>query len=131
MKSPRCQYSEKGHIMKLPHRRRFLHLAAGAAALPAISRSAWAQAYPSKTLHWIVGLPAGGIVDILARIVGQWVSERLGQQFIVENRTGAAGNLATEAVVRAPLMAIRFSCASPNMRLIHLSTSSITILSAI
>jgi tripartite-type tricarboxylate transporter receptor subunit TctC len=88
--------------MKLPHRRQFLHLAAGAAALPAVSRIAWAQAYPTRPVRIIVGLAAGSSPDIVARLIAQWLSERLGQQFVVENRPGAAGNLATEAVVRAP-----------------------------
>jgi tripartite-type tricarboxylate transporter receptor subunit TctC len=87
--------------MKLP-RRRFLHLAAGAAALPALSRFSWAQAYPTRPVRIFVGFPAGLTPDIVARLVGQTLSERLGQQFVVENRPGAAGNLATEAVVRAP-----------------------------
>ena len=87
--------------MKLP-RRTFLHLAAGAAALPAASRVARAQAYPSQPARIIVGFPAGGANDTWARLVAQWLSERLGQQFIVENRVGAGGNLGTEAVVRAP-----------------------------
>jgi len=86
--------------MKLP-RRQFLQLAAGAAALPAVPRLAWAQAYPSKPLHWIAGFPAGGIADILARLIGQGLLERLGQQSVVENRTGASGNIAADAVVRA------------------------------
>jgi len=88
--------------MKLPHRRQFLHLAASAAALPAVSRIARAQAYPSRPVRIVVGFPAGFSPDIVARLVGQSLSERLGQQFVVENRPGAAGNLATEAVVRAP-----------------------------
>src|SRR5215831_9725846 len=88
--------------MKLPHRRQFLHLAAGAAALPAVSRFAWAQAYPTRPVRIIVGFGAGFSPDIVARLVGQRLSERLGQQFVVENRPGAAGNVATEAVVRAP-----------------------------
>ena len=87
--------------MKLP-RRNFLHLAAGAAALPAVPRIAWAQAYPTRPVRIIVGFPAGGGTDIVARLIGQWLSERLGQQFIIENRPGASANLATEAVVRAP-----------------------------
>jgi len=87
--------------MKLP-RRNFLHLAAGAAALPAVSRFARAQAYPTRPVRIIVGFAAGGPADIVARLIGQWLSERLGQQFVVENRTGAATNIATEAVVRAP-----------------------------
>jgi tripartite-type tricarboxylate transporter receptor subunit TctC len=87
--------------MKLP-RRNFLHLAAGAAALPVVSRFAWAQAYPSRPVRIIVGFPPGGPGDIVTRLMGQWLSERLGQPFIVENRAGAAGNIGTEAVVRAP-----------------------------
>ena len=87
--------------MKLPHRRQFLHLVEGAAALPAISRVAWAQVYPSRPVRLIVGFPAGGLTDILARLLGPWLSERLGQQFIVEDQPGAGTNLATDAVVRA------------------------------
>ena len=86
--------------MKLP-RRKFLHLIAGAAALPAISRAARAQAYPSRPVRIIAGFPAGGGADIVARLIGQWLSERLGQQFVIENRPGAGTNIATEAVVRA------------------------------
>jgi tripartite-type tricarboxylate transporter receptor subunit TctC len=89
-------------IMKLPHRRQFLHLAASAAALPAASRIAMAQAYPSRPVRLIVGVPAGGGSDIVARLMGQWLSERLGQPFVIENRPGAGTNIATEAVVRAP-----------------------------
>jgi tripartite-type tricarboxylate transporter receptor subunit TctC len=87
--------------MALP-RRSFLHLAAGAAALPAASRIAWGQAYPSRPVRIIVGFPAGGATDIQARLMGQWLSERLGQQFIIENRAGASGNIGTEAVAKAP-----------------------------
>ena len=87
-------------MMKFP-RRKFLHLAASAAALPAVSRTAWAQTYPSRPVHLIVGFAAGGAMDVNARLMGQWLSERLGQQFVIENRTGAGGNIATEAVVRA------------------------------
>jgi tripartite-type tricarboxylate transporter receptor subunit TctC len=89
-------------MMKLPHRRKFLHLAAGAAVLPAVTHTASAQAYPTRPVRWIVGAPAGGGNDIVTRLMGQWLSERLGQPFIVENRPGASGNIATEAVVRAP-----------------------------
>jgi hypothetical protein len=88
--------------MELPYRRQFLHLGAGAAALPAVSRVAWAQAYPTRPVRIIVGFGAGFSPDIVVRLVGQRLSERFGQQFVVENRPGAAGNLATEAVVRAP-----------------------------
>jgi hypothetical protein len=87
--------------VKLP-RRRFLHLAAGAAALPAVPRLAWAQAYPARPVRWIVGFAPGGGVDIIARLMGQWLSERLGQPFVIENRPGAGTNIATEAVVNAP-----------------------------
>ena len=86
--------------MKLP-RRQFLHLAAGAAALPVISRVARAQAYPSRPVRLIEGFGPGGAADIVARLIGQGLSERLGQPFVIENRTGAATNIATEAVVRA------------------------------
>jgi len=86
--------------MKLP-RRNFLHLAAGAAALPAVSRIAWTQAYPSRPVRLIVPLGPAGATDITARLVGQWLSERLGQQFVIENRPGAGGNIGTEAVVHA------------------------------
>jgi tripartite-type tricarboxylate transporter receptor subunit TctC len=82
-------------------RRHLLHLAAGAAALPAVSSFAWAQDYPSRPVRIIVGFAAGGAPDILARLIGQWLSERLGQQFVVENRTGASSTIATEAVAPA------------------------------
>ena len=88
--------------MKLPHRRRFLHLALGAATLPAASRVAWAQAYPARPVRLIVTSSAGGSPDIIARLIGQWLSERLGQPIIVDNRTGAGGNIGTEIGVRAP-----------------------------
>jgi tripartite-type tricarboxylate transporter receptor subunit TctC len=87
--------------MKLP-RRTFLHLAAGAAVLPMSSRFAWAEAYPSRPVRLIAGFPPGGVVDVFARLIGQWLSDRLGQPIIIENRAGAGGNLATEAVVKAP-----------------------------
>jgi tripartite-type tricarboxylate transporter receptor subunit TctC len=87
--------------MKLP-RRQFLHLAAGSVALPVLSRVASAQAYPTRPVHLVVGYGPGGGTDIAARLIGQWLSERLGQPFLVENRPGAGSNIATEVVVRAP-----------------------------
>ena len=87
--------------MKLP-RRTFLHLAAGAAALPAVSGFARAQAYPTRPVRIIVPYPPGGTPDIVGRMMGEWLSERLGQRFIIENRPGAGGNIGTETAVRAP-----------------------------
>src|SRR5262249_1365055 len=87
--------------MKLP-RRNFLHLAAGAGALPAVSRFAWAQAYPTRPVRIIVPFAPGGVNDLSARLIGQWPPERLGQQFLIENRPGGGGNIGIEAVVRAP-----------------------------
>jgi len=87
--------------MKLPHRRKFLNLAAGAAVLPFAPHVASAQAYPTRPVHIIVGFAAGGPADVVARLIAQWLSERFGQSFVVENRTGAATNIAAEAVVRA------------------------------
>jgi hypothetical protein len=91
--------------MKLP-RRRFLHLAAGAAALPALPRVASALDYPTRPVHIIVGYAPGGTNDISARLMGQWLSERLGRQFVIENRPGAASDLATETVVQ-PVQSVR------------------------
>ena len=88
--------------MKLPHRRQFLRLAAGAAALPAVSRIARAQTYPTRPVRLIVPIAPAGASDITARLMGQWLSERLGQPFIIENRPGGGGNVGTEAAVRAP-----------------------------
>src|SRR6516164_8869912 len=87
--------------MKLP-RRKFLHFAAGATALPALSRIARAQAYPSRPVRIIVTFAPAGSSDIVARLIGQWLSERLGQQFVIDNRPGGGGNIGTEVVVRAP-----------------------------
>src|SRR5262249_29140913 len=93
---------EDGQPPHLLGRRNFLHLAAGAAALPLAPHVARAQAYPSRPVRWIVGYAAGGGNDITARLMGQWLTERLGQQFVIENRPGAGTNIATEMVVRAP-----------------------------
>src|SRR6516164_155375 len=93
---------EDGQPPHLLGRRHFLHLAAGAAALPAVSRVVKAQSYPTRPVRIIVGFAPGGATDIMARLIGQWLSERLGQQFIVENRPGAASNIGTEVVVNAP-----------------------------
>src|ERR1700674_2567696 len=83
------------------HRRKFLHLAASAAALPAVARIARADAYPSHPVRLVVGFAAGSTTDILARLMGQWLSQRLGQQFVIENRPGAGGNIGAETVVKA------------------------------
>jgi tripartite-type tricarboxylate transporter receptor subunit TctC len=87
--------------MRLP-RRQFLRLAAGAAALPALSRVAWAQSYPVRPVRLIAPFPPGGSVDLAARLIGQWLTERLGQQIVIENRPGAAGNVGSEAALRSP-----------------------------
>jgi tripartite-type tricarboxylate transporter receptor subunit TctC len=92
---------EDGQPPHLLGRRKFLHLAAGAAGLSAVSRIAWAQAYPSRPVNLVAGFAPGGGVDTTARLVGQWLTERLGQPFIIENRPGANSNIAAEAVVRA------------------------------
>src|SRR5919109_2340078 len=87
--------------MKFPVRRQFLRLAAGAAALPALSRAARAQPYPSRPVRVVVGFPAGGTNDVHARLIAEWLSRQFAASFLVENRPGATGNIATEAVVRA------------------------------
>jgi tripartite-type tricarboxylate transporter receptor subunit TctC len=87
--------------MKLP-RRTFLHLAAGAFAFLATSRTAWAQTYPTRPVRLVVGFPPGGAADLISRLIGQWLSDRLGQSVFIENRAGAASNIAAEFVVRAP-----------------------------
>src|ERR1700734_2453458 len=84
------------------HRRKFLHVAAGAAAMPVVSRVARADTYPSHPVRLVVGFAAGSTTDILARLMGQWLSQRLGQQFVIENRPGAGGNVGAEGVVKAP-----------------------------
>jgi len=106
-KSARVQHrptprSNERRLVTQHPRRRILSLAAGAAAMPSVSRIAWAQTYPTRPVRIIVGFGPGSPADILARLVGQWLAERLAQPFIVENRPGAGGNLATELVVRAP-----------------------------
>ena len=99
--------------MKLP-RRNFLDLAAGAAALPAFSRIAWAQAYPTRPVHWIVSFAAGGPNDIVARIVGQYLSDHLGQQFIIENRPGAGGNVGMQSVLNSAPDGYTIAFVGPN-----------------
>jgi tripartite-type tricarboxylate transporter receptor subunit TctC len=99
--------------VKLP-RRQFLHLAAGAAALPAVSRIAWAQAYPSRPVRVIVPFAPAGTTDIAARLMGQWLSEHLGQQFVIENRPGASTTIGTEVVVRAPADGYTLLLATPS-----------------
>jgi tripartite-type tricarboxylate transporter receptor subunit TctC len=88
--------------LKFPHRRQFLHLAAGAATLPVVPRISKAQSYPSRPVRLIVGYAAGGLTDTTARVIGQWLSDRFGQPFLIENRAGAGTNIATEVVVKAP-----------------------------
>src|SRR5262249_23736929 len=100
------------NMLKLP-RRNFLHLAAGAAALPAVLRLARAQAYPTRPVRVIVPFAPAGDTDLVARLMGQWLSERLGQPFIIENRPGAGTNIGTEAVVRAPADGYTLLLASP------------------
>jgi tripartite-type tricarboxylate transporter receptor subunit TctC len=121
----------QGNLMKLPHRRQFLHLAAGAAALPAVSHIAWAQSYPARTVRIVVPGAAGNTTDILARLIGQWLSERLGQPFIVENRPGAGTNIGTEAVVRAPADGYTLLLVAAGNLIVRLCTTiSISISSA-
>jgi tripartite-type tricarboxylate transporter receptor subunit TctC len=104
MSAMAAAFSESGHLiggaMKI-QRREFLHLATGAVALPAVSRIAMAQTYPTRAVRIVAGFGPGGVVDIVARLMGQWLSERLGQPFVIDNRPGAGTNIATEAVVRA------------------------------
>src|SRR5262245_40928458 len=99
---PHCSVRIGGTDMKFPHRRQFFYLAAGAAALSAGATIARAQAYPTRPVRIIVNSAPGGAPDILARLMGQWLSERLGQPFVIDNRPGAGGNIAIEAVVKAP-----------------------------
>ena len=99
--------------MKLP-RRQFLRLGAGAAALPVFSRFAWAQTYPTRPVHWIVSFAAGGPNDIVARIVGQYLSDHLGQQFVIENRTGAGGNIGMQSVLSSAPDGYTIAFVGPN-----------------
>src|SRR5262245_5279121 len=99
--------------MKLS-RRLFLHLTAGAAALPGVSRMAWAQAYPTRPVHWIVSFAAGGPNDIVARIVGQYLSDHLGQQFVIENRAGAAGNVGMQSALSSAPDGYTIAFVGPN-----------------
>src|SRR5580704_4207150 len=97
-----CKSNLHGHpVWRARPRRKFLRLAAGAAVLPVFSRGAGAVDYPVRPVRIVVGFPAGGATDVIARLMGQWLSERLGQQFLIENRPGAGGNIAAEAVVKA------------------------------
>src|SRR5262245_61536727 len=100
--------------MKRPDRRQFLHLAASAAALPAVSRIAQAQTYPSRPVHWIVSFAAGGPNDIVARIVGQYLSDHLGQQFVIENRAGAAGNVGMQSALNSAPDGYTIAFVGPN-----------------
>jgi tripartite-type tricarboxylate transporter receptor subunit TctC len=103
--------------MKLSHRRQFLNLAAGAAALPALSHIARAQTYPSRPVRLVGGFPAGGTNDIHARLIADWLSRQFARSFIVENRPGAAGNIGLESVVRAPPDGYTLSlCGSTELR---------------
>jgi tripartite-type tricarboxylate transporter receptor subunit TctC len=111
LEANRRPYIREG-AMKLP-RRQFLQLAAGAAVLPAVSRFAWAQTYPTRPVRVIVPFAPAGDTDLVARLIGQWLSERLGQQFVIENRPGAGTNIGTEAVVRAPADGYTLLLASP------------------
>src|SRR5216117_81453 len=99
--------------MKLP-RRNFLHLAAGAAALPTLSRIAWTESYPSRPVRVIVPFAPAATTDIAARLMGQWLSEHLGQQFVIENRPGASTTIGTEVVVRAPADGYTLLLATPS-----------------
>src|SRR5262249_14990406 len=94
-------------------RRRFLRLAAGAAAMPGLSRFAGAETYPSRPVHLIIGYPPGGSADMTARLFRQWLSERLNQQFVIESRPGAGTNIATQAVIRAPADGYTLLLAAP------------------
>ena len=138
--NPRGQYQggikrRVAHIaereaMKLPHRRQFLHLAAGAAALPAVSRIARAQTYPSRPVRWIVSFAAGGPNDIVARIVGQYLSDHLGQQFVIENRAGAAGNVGMQSALNSAPMATQSPSSARTTPLTPVSTRSFRLISS-
>src|SRR5262249_6309211 len=109
----RVAHIAEREAMKLP-RRNFLHLTAGAAVLPAVPRAAWAQAYPTRPVHWIVSFAAGGPNDIVARIVGQYLSDHLGQQFVIENRAGAAGNVGMQSALNSAPDGYTIAFVGPN-----------------
>jgi tripartite-type tricarboxylate transporter receptor subunit TctC len=114
-----------------PSRRRLLHLAVAATVLAALRRSARAQAYPARPVRILVGFGSGSAFDILARLIGQWLSERMGQPFVIENRGGAGGSLASEAAVRAPPDGYTLLlCGSPDRSTLPFTTSSLSISSA-
>src|SRR5262245_5377698 len=108
-----CPAKPPVDAMRLP-RRQFLQLAAGAGALPGVSCSVWAQSYPSRPVHWIVSFAAGGPNDIVARIVGQYLSDHLGQQFVIENRAGAAGNVGMQSALNSAPDGYTIAFVGPN-----------------